>query len=619
VAASTLFHRKKAPPHHAAATAIDAHQPPARSTIPKVKTLIAFSALIIMLFCIFVAYQASRAYDKAIEEGKEDAMRLTRILADQVQLTFLSVDVTLRRAVERQYFNQLFGGTVPRDLEHNFQMWVEETPQISALVLTNAHGDVEISAASGKTKNLLSRLHSLDLEPSFIELKEYPDHMIAIAPYNDAATGLQQANTTPQFIVVSRRVNQLDGNFGGTITALVDTAYFSNFFSSIDLGANRIMALMQENGRILFSGPDAAKAKIGNIDKVLNHVVRSTQNTARDSFKAYTQQFDHRMMLYAHMRMKNMPIFTAIIVDESAFLSAWRDGRIKDISFLAIFIIFGSVLSFFALTMARQIMRVEASESAAVLASQAKSEFLANMSHELRTPLNAIIGFSEMMNAGYFGSLTDQQKERLYDINLCGTHLLQLISDILEFSKGEAGKLDLNEAPLNVRKTVDECVRIIAEKAKSKHIRLDVEIADSLPYLMADKRKLRQILINLLSNATKFTPNDGQIIIRAITTPQGMDISVKDTGIGIAEKDIAVALAVFGQVDRNHKHEGTGLGLPLCKMFAELHGGTLSLTSGAGSGTTVKIHFPKERVLHELLAEITQAEATQPPNKKREA
>lgn len=563
-----------------------------KSAIPKVKTLIAFSALIILLFCIFVAYQASRAYDKAIEDGKADALRLTRILADQVQLTFLSVDVTLRRAVERQYFNQLFGGTVPRDIENNFRLWVDETPQISALLLTNASGEVEVAAASGAAERLLPRLRSLRLEPSFIELREFPDKMMAIAPYG-------RAESVPRFIVISRRMNAIDGSFGGSITALVDTAYFSNFFSSIDLGAGRIMALMQDNGRLLFSGPEVAKQKIGNVESILQHVSQSALQTQAGDIKVGTEQFNERIVLFAHAGLKNMPISTAIIVDENEFLSNWREGRIKDISFLAIFIIFGSVLSFFALTMARQIMRVEASEATAILASQAKSEFLANMSHELRTPLNAIIGFSEMMNAGYFGEMNAQQKERLHDINLCGTHLLQLISDILEFSKGEAGKLELQEAPLSVAKTIDECVRIVAERARGKHIKLTIEVPKTLPYLMADKRKVRQILINLLSNAIKFTPNDGQITVKADATNQGLFISVKDTGIGIAEKDIATALAVFGQVHRNHKHEGTGLGLPLCKMFAELHGGTLTLASAPGVGTTVKIFFPKERILND--------------------
>ncbi len=219
------------------------------------------------------------------------------------------------------------------------------------------------------------------------------------------------------------------------------------------------------------------------------------------------------------------------------------------------------------------------------------------MSHELRTPLNAVIGFSEMLGAGYFGPLNEKQKERVQDINLCGTHLLQLISDILEFSKGEAGKLELQEEEIDVKRTIDECVRIVNERAKTKHITLHVDAVDGLPLLMADKRKVRQILLNLLSNAIKFTPAHGTVSIAArLDHHRQMHMVVTDTGIGIAEQDIPTALAVFGQVHRNQSHEGTGLGLPLCKMFTELHGGKLQLTSVVGEGTTVRIIFPESRV-----------------------
>lgn len=589
LAASAKLRLKKQAdsPKHPLTTAA---APSSSSAIPKVKTLIAFSALIILLFCIFVAYQASRAYSTAIEDGKKDAARLTRILADQVQLTFLSVDVTLRRAVERQYFNQLFGGTVPRDVENNFRMWVEESPQITALMLTDAAGNVSIAAAKPEAHGLLTGLRSLEHEKTFRELRDNPSSMLEIATTRHLNKG------TP-LIMFSRRLNALDGSFGGTVTAFINPSYFAHFFRSIDLGADRMMVLMQPSGRILFSGPKQAQQKIPDAQAAITHVARSAASANAEKMVSDSARIGNHILLYAHVGLKNVPIITAIIVDESQFLSDWRAGRLKDASYLAIFILFGSVLSFFALTMARQIMRVEASEAAAILASQAKSEFLANMSHELRTPLNAIIGFSEMMNAGYFGELNEQQKERIHDINLCGTHLLQLISDILEFSKGEAGKLEISEEPLSISQTISDCVRMTAEKAKSKQIELRIEAPETLPELRADKRKLRQILINLLTNAIKFTPENGLIILRAQHSGSGFDIRVIDTGIGIAEKDIPTALSVFGQVHRGRSHEGTGLGLPLCKMFTELHGGTFTLTSTVGVGTTVTVHFPASRVV----------------------
>ncbi len=555
---------------------------------PKIKTLIAFSALIMLLFCVFVAYQASKAYENAIIDAKKDANRLTNILADQVELTFLAVDLTIRRAVERQYFNTMFGGNLPHDIENNFKLWVDETPQIVALMLVNDRGTIEIAANKQGYDNWYDYSDSLQEDPVFTSLKADEDKSYFIGKHRASNAKFRD------LVFISRRITNIDGEFGGVVIAAIDPRYFFDFFSSVDYSTKRMMALMLESGELLYSG------KSSRSNDTMLDIIGDKAAKAKDkhSITTDTQKVDGKIKAYAFTQIRTLPIITTVVMDEEDFLSSWRKGRIKDISFLAIFTIFGSVLSFFALTMARQIARVEESEAAAILASQAKSEFLANMSHELRTPLNAIIGFSEMLNAGYFGTLNEKQKERVQDINLCGTHLLQLISDILEFSKGEAGKLELKEENVDVSEIIIECTRMLAERARGKNVRLDSDIAASLPHLYADKRKIRQILINLLSNAIKFTPSGGSVSIAAKMDGNGqMQMSVVDTGIGIAEDDIPIALSVFGQVHRAHNHEGTGLGLPLCKMFAELHGGKLQLTSTIGEGTTVRITLPASRVI----------------------
>lgn len=580
---------------NALATELKKSEPPpssgmrARMRSPKARTLIAFSALIMLLFCVFVAYQASKAYEHAVEEGKENATRLTKILSDQVELTFLAVDLTLRRAVERQYFNILFGGNLPRDIENNFRLWVEETPQIAALMLVNERGVIEVAANKPGYDKWYNYADTLRDDPTFSALKDESERNYYI--------GQQRTGNTkhPQLIVMSRRVNKLDGSFGGVIIAALDPRFFSDFFASVDSGTHRFMSLMLDTGAVLYTGPEDGSDQDVILDFIGDH---ATDHAKPRQIITNTQAFGESVKIYSYVQLKNLPILTSIVIDEDDFLAGWRAARIKDISFLAIFTVFGSVLSFFALTMAKQIIRVEESEASAILASQAKSEFLANMSHELRTPLNAIIGFSEMLGAGYFGAVNDKQKERVQDINLCGTHLLQLISDILEFSKGEAGKLELNEEEIDVSRTIDECVRIVYERGKAKHIHLHTDVAEGLPHLFADKRKVRQILLNLLSNAIKFTPLQGTITISARVDHHGqMHLVVTDTGVGIAEEDIPTALAVFGQVHRSQSHEGTGLGLPLCKMFTELHGGKLQLTSVVGEGTTVRIIFPDNRVI----------------------
>jgi PAS domain S-box-containing protein len=233
-------------------------------------------------------------------------------------------------------------------------------------------------------------------------------------------------------------------------------------------------------------------------------------------------------------------------------------------------------------------------------ANRAKSEFLANMSHELRTPLNAIIGFSEILRHELYGALGDERyRQYAADIHRSGNHLLDIINDILDLSKAEALGFELNEEATEIAGLVNGCVAMMGQRAMENGIEIEVSVPASLPHLSADARKLKQVLLNLLSNALKFTPSGGRVQITAARRPEGLRLEVSDTGIGIAPQDIPVALAPFGQIDNafSRSHSGTGLGLPLSKRFVEAHGGTLEIFSAPGEGTTVRIDLPNARLI----------------------
>jgi signal transduction histidine kinase len=234
-------------------------------------------------------------------------------------------------------------------------------------------------------------------------------------------------------------------------------------------------------------------------------------------------------------------------------------------------------------------------------ASRAKSDFLATMSHELRTPLNAIIGFSEMMVREVLGPLGNAQyRAYVADIHDSGTHLLQIINDILDLSKAEAGKLELHEEVFDLRDSVHSVRQLISAGISEGGLSDSVELPADLPLLRADERKTKQVLLNLVSNAVKFTLSGGHIDIAGRYDPKaGLTLTVSDTGIGIAPDDLARVLAPFEQVDSSfsRSHQGTGLGLPLVKAIIELHGGNLALESEVGVGTRVSVTFPPDRAI----------------------
>ena len=241
------------------------------------------------------------------------------------------------------------------------------------------------------------------------------------------------------------------------------------------------------------------------------------------------------------------------------------------------------------------------SENRADMANRAKSEFLANMSHELRTPLNAIIGFAEIIKSGVFGeNQCEKNQEYANDIYISGQHLLDLINDILDISKIELGSEAPNDTEIDVPHLIDSVLVLVKERAHSANVRLDIHFDSGSDMLRADERKMKQILINLISNSIKFTHAGGQVSISVHNDPQnGFVFEVADTGIGIAPGDIEKALQPFGQIDSdlNRKYAGTGLGLPLASELAEIHDGKLELRSELNVGTTVTVQFPIERTI----------------------
>jgi signal transduction histidine kinase len=255
--------------------------------------------------------------------------------------------------------------------------------------------------------------------------------------------------------------------------------------------------------------------------------------------------------------------------------------------------------SVLAIQNARLFREIEEKSRQIEAANRHKSEFLANMSHELRTPLNAIIGFSEVLGERMFGELNEKQAEYTEDILSSGRHLLSLINEILDLSKVEAGRMELELATFDLPLAIDNARTFVRERATKHGINLDVTVDERLGEWVGDERKIKQVLLNLLSNAVKFTPEGGRIGIKARKADGSVEISVSDTGIGISPEDQAKIFEEFRQVgsDYAHKVEGTGLGLTLAKKFVELHGGKIWVDSAPGKGSTFSFTLPQKQSL----------------------
>ena len=261
-----------------------------------------------------------------------------------------------------------------------------------------------------------------------------------------------------------------------------------------------------------------------------------------------------------------------------------------------------SLMSRYAQTMGQMMLRrysemaTDAARIESEMANRAKSAFLATMSHELRTPLNAIIGFSDLIAHGKSeAAAAEAARDYAQHIGNAGRHLLEVVSDILDISKIESGSFALNLEPCSIADIAREAVAMVSERIAAKSQRLQVRLSPSLPELMADARRLRQILINLLSNAHKFTPERGQILLIGERIKNGsVTIAVADTGCGMDAEQLKIAMTPFGQVQSHftRTQEGTGLGLPIARGLARQHGGELTLESEPGAGTTAILTLP---------------------------
>ncbi len=552
-----------------------------------ISIVICLTAIAIFSSIIFI--HSKDGYIKSIEFYNKNLRRLVRVVSGSTELSFLAIDQTLRRASERQYLNLLFGGNLNDDIGKNLAAWTNDAPHIDAMLFTDENAVIKM--AYRKSENNFD-LKIDKLFPSiehFTYHKQNPKEELLISIMKKPEQSLNNR------ILISRRIENINGEFSGLVFAVMDNNYLSNLLNSIDTGNETEIYILLNDDDFLAENVAENATKLPLIKAMMSEA--SFKKADDGEIVVADRRINDSINMFAFQKISGLPITVAMIAKENDIFANWHEARNYYFGLIIVFAAFAVMIIAFSITIAKKAIQARISEKKVLFAHQAKSDFLAKMSHELRTPLNAVIGFSEMLSSGYFGTVNQMQVERLNDINMCGNHLLDLINDVLEFSKGEAGKLHLNEEDTDLLSITRHAILLIEQKAKKKGVEIINTISLETPVLYADPQKLKQIVYNLIANGIKLTKSGGKVIISThFDTNKDFVITVSDTGIGIAPEDIKKAMQAFEQLHKDKNNEGTGLGLPLCKILTELHGGSFRLESKVNIGTKAIVTLPASRI-----------------------
>ncbi|HEX9463508.1 MAG TPA: ATP-binding protein [Alphaproteobacteria bacterium] len=529
-------------------------------------------------------------YDKAqsLAYASRYGENLARAFAEHITGTFRSLDQTLLGMV--------------RDYEQAPATFDATAAAAKHAVLVGVTFQVSVIGADGymRVSNLASSsepVYLADREHFLVHVHHDTGRMFISQPVVGRLSGRSSVQLT-------RRINTPDGGFGGVMLVSLDPQYISNFYKTIDIGPHGLISVTGLDGIV------RARAT-GDGDTEIGQDLRKADLWAQLA-RAPNGQYEEpsyiggMIRLFSYRSLAEYPLIVNVGLARGDVLAAYSQRRqILIAAALAISLIFAAAARLLLHQVDLQITTEEAlrrreqeltaSRNEANLANRAKSEFLANMSHELRTPLNAIIGFSEFMASGALGPTgSPKYLEYARDIGSSGKHLLDMISEILDMSKIEAGQFDVVPEAVALEPVAEFCLRLVAGRAEAEQITLTNLVEKGLPKVHADERALKQILLNLLSNAVKFTRPGGRVTVSAAPDRQMMKLVVADTGVGIAPEDIQRIGEPFRQLGGalNKPHEGTGLGLAITKRLVALHGGSLFIESEPGKGTAVMVKLP---------------------------
>jgi two-component system cell cycle sensor histidine kinase PleC len=559
----------------------------------------------------------------AIARAMQDANNMGVLLAEQNDRLAQAADLLLQETRDMvlasgvQTPEQFTTLMATRNVYDYLVSHLHNLPQADAISLIDQHG-----TTVNHSRNWPAPAVDTSGREYFTALRDRPRSNVFVGtPFHNLTNGGWD-------IPMARRIDGPHGEFLGIVNLAIQPRYFENLFSRVVTSDGEAIALFRDDGTLLARSP--------NLPDMIGQKLPAgspwyTHAQAGGTYRTIGIYDGVARIISVH-RLDGLPLLVVVTTAEHVELADWRResaliglGALYSTTGLIGFLWmlrsqFGRLERSEA-TLARQNAELETNRVAlerrtaellestdelrsakevAEAASHSKSQFLANMSHELRTPLNAIIGFADLLKLGMGGGLEPRQEEYVGFIHRSGQHLLRIVNDVLDLARLSAGKLPLaEESDVDVRALVEDCLVLVKSQADESNIRLSAEIEDGLPRILADATRLRQILLNLLSNAMKFSESGAQVCVTAARSDAGLELQVRDTGVGMTPDEISIALEPFGQVEGGYtrRHDGAGLGLPLARFLTEQHGGTLHIVSERGRGTTVTISLPECRCL----------------------
>jgi signal transduction histidine kinase len=559
--------------------------------------IVAVGIALILAMWVVVTVSVVAERQKAIAQARADADNLSAAFQDEVAHTFGDIARAMEVVAQRMR---------SRGAAFDIYAWAHDLPMLAPAIQ---------AAIIGPDGRLLSSTLEPHAKPVDLSDREhFRVHLDGSHPGIFVSKPLIGRLSGRMSIQISERVAAADGRLLGVIVFSLTPGQLTTLHRSVDLGAEGVIVLARLDGTVVARFTKADESGAAAVGASIAGGPRPAL-IGENGHGSYLRRsvVDGITRLYSYRRVASYPLVVTVGLSLDPLLAAARAQAVLVISLAAAATLLLAGLAAYLVReirhrAAREIELAEErgklrrsnrelveSKERAEEASRAKSQFLANMSHELRTPLNAIIGFSQIIEGERMGPVgTPRYREYAGDIRVAGEHLLELINNILDISRIEAGKLAVVESLVELPQIVEASLLAVRAQAQRNSLALEVALPAECAPFRADALKLRQILINLLSNAVKFTPAGGRITLTAERGPDGLSLAVADTGIGMSPEEVAIARQPFSQVENafTKRYQGSGLGLPLAERLVALHGGRLEIASGKGVGTTVRIWLP---------------------------